>query len=471
VISESPDTIDTEYTSGTPDAFPEQAEPGLPLIDIDFTLGITASSLYAYDIEGNEHGYTDVKFSDYSGFLSAVDKNGETVLLTPDIKPVEYPDGDYDILETFIFNERVYFRVQARGTGWVEAPPRYEGAMQLGDYAIFLSDGEEITKTVDLGEYDYIDRHVDGKLRAYSVEDACYYIIDPDGKVLKEFPNSGKVAPYRLYPDGYYYTRSDVSGHSHAIVSWDGDEVIPYGTHRDDIRAVYAGDGVFISLVSSVSGGVYTAALRDADIAYRVEFTFGQKPVLLPPDDAYSPTPSGEDLPSIKLPDGATLLSASEGKVVTYTVVNGLVGPLAKREYTVTDYGGVVLVEPGQYVFASGWVEGFCLARSDSGYVILDADCAEVPIPDGIMLVGQYAEDAALYVAEVTVDFKLWRYADVPARYEHPLGILDGNFHWVVPPGEIAAVDGIPLKSVTLFGDCATDETRDGRKLLRIVPA
>jgi hypothetical protein len=448
------------------------------LVNIDFTLGVPSSTLYSYVLTNNDNGYTNVRYSEYDGFLSARDGDNKSVLLTLDMKPVEYPKGDITVLEPFIFKEKPYFRVETKGTGWVVPPPRYEGAVQLGGYAILtttvnsddleFSDSESgtapYTATVDFGVYDYIDSFVDGKLRAYSIADKCYYIIDPDGTVLKTFPDVEKLAPYRLYPDGYYYTRSDVSGHSHAVVSWEGNEIIPYNTHKDDINAVYMGDGVFVSLVSDISSdSIYTAALTASAINYRVEFAAEQKPKILSDDEAVL---SG----AVPRPDkDAELLSESEGKIITYTVINGLVGPLAKREYTVTDSDGDVLIEPGRYTFTTGWKDGFCLAATSDGYVVLDADCKEVKIPDGIKLIGLYARDASLFIAEVITDFKLWRYADVPARYEHPIGILDGNLHWVVAPGELTEVVGTPIESAALFSGCVIDPAIDsGHKLLSI---
>ncbi|GHU93203.1 hypothetical protein FACS1894208_02240 [Clostridia bacterium] len=445
-VTDSNAPVGTPSTDGVEPVELATPSPVVPLdggdyLENDFTLGIPKSTLYSYDFVAE--GYTDVKASRYAGFYGARDAEGGAVLLTSDLKPVALTIGDYTVLEPFMFEGDVYFRVETRGTGWVDTPPRDEGILQLGGYAIVLSDG---TQAVPFGVYDYIDKCVDGKLRAYSLTDESFYVISADGKVLKQFLDSDKIAPFQMYPDGYIYTRSNVNGHKHAVVSWDGEEVIPYGSHKDDIVAYYLGDGVFISSVLSENAGVYTADLKPSarTSGYKIRYALGKVP------QVYAESEVG-----VK----------SEGKIVVSRNTNNLVEPLAKWEYSVTDLDGNVLVEPGKYRRIEDWRDGYSYAETDDGGVILDADCNEIELPDGIRITGLYADDAALFVAKVTKDFSLWRYATVPARYENPVGLLDGNLHWVIPPGEVDAFADLTMKSVELFGSCPTE---GGNRTVRV---
>lgn len=441
-ITEAPD-ISAEVGE-TPDGAGEGTDA--EYLKVDMTLGRPTSSLYTYTFMPNAGQYRSITPSQkYDGFLEAKTVDNKEVLLTPELKEVKFPVGfDWKILEPFLFEGKVYFRVEDLETEWAEIPEVYSEQWwkPLGGYAVIDTDGKEV---IPFGRFDYIDRFVEGKSRVYSVKDKNYYIIDAKGEILKTYPVEERIAPFKLFPDGYIYTRSDVDGkHSHALVTWDGEVVIPYYVYKDDIFPKYIGDDTFL-----VNNGV----LADGSLSGLVLYSVGKEPRKLS-KESYD------------------VFSADEGKYVTGVITNGLAGPLAKWEYVVTDYAGKVLIERGKYTFPlGGWGGGYAVARNkDNEWVLLDNNCQEVRLPEHIKLTGRYSMDAALFTVKITKDFEMWRYADVPARYDNPVGVVDKDFHWVIPPGTLEYIRNLPVSSVNMLCEYKQGDDTDKGSLLLITP-
>lgn len=387
---------------------------------VDMTLGRPLSSLYTYKVSTlSKLPSAIVPSTVHEGFFESSEG-----LLAPDMTPVVYPvSSTYKILEPFIFKGAVYFRVEDMKTDWKELPEIYtkDWWSPLGGYAVLDADGKEV---IAFGKYDYIDRFVGGNARVYSAAEAKYYIIDATGEVLKTYPVSEGVAPYELYANGYIYMRSDVAGkHSHALLTWEGEEVIPYNVYKDDINPKYLGNGTFL---------VTDALLLNGTKSGMVLYASGK-------EEREMPTNSYD------------VFTGNEGKYVTGVITNGLAGPLAKWEYVVTDYAGKVLIDQGVYTFTyGGWGAGYALANNSVGKVVLlDKDCKEVKIPEYMEITGRYSMDSALFVVKVTKNFELWRYPDVPVRYDNPVGLVDKDFNWVIAPGMFEYLRNLPLQSVT----------------------
>lgn len=438
--SEPEDTADTE------EPFEEKfEEDDAPYAKVDMTLGRPMSSIYTYKLVPNKDKAREIKPSTkYAGFFSARLDDGKTVLLGPDMEEVSYPTSDeYKILEPFTFEGKVYFRVQDNDTNWQPIPEEYCEIWwkPLGGYAVVDKDGKYV---IPFGEYQYIDQFVEGKSRVFNKEDDNYYIIGIDGKKLKTYPRAEKESPYKLFPDGYIYTRSDKDDkHSHALMTWDGEFIIPYNVYKDDIFPKYLGDGTFLVNNDTLADG----------------------------------TPSGlilysEDKEPRKLPkDSYDVFSIENNKYVTGMITNGLAGPLAKWDYVVTDYAGEVAIKRGAYDFSlGGWGDGYAVAKKGTKLVLLDNKGREVKIPAGMELTGRYARDAALFTVKVTKDFEMWRYPDVPSRYDNPVGIVDKDFNWVIPPGVVDYVRNLPIDSVQSFSEYKQGDS-EKNSLLHIYPA
>lgn len=449
--SEQPSEQSTEEPAEEPAEEPVEEPAGeqfeqddAPYAKVDMTLGRPMSSLYTYKLVPNKDKAREIKPSTkYAGFFTAHLDNGKTILLGPDMEEVVYPQSEeYKILEPFTYEGKIYFRVEDLKTDWQPIPEEFCNLWwkPLGGYAVVDEKGEYV---IPFGKYQYIDQFVEGKSRVFSVEDDNYYIIDVKGEVLKTYPRAEKESPYKLFPDGYIYTRSDKDGkHSHALVTWDGEFIIPYYTYKDDIFPKYLGGGTFL---------VNNDILADGKPSGLVLYSIGKEPRTLP-KDSYD------------------VFSIENNKYVTGMITNGLAGPLAKWDYVVTDYSGKVLIERGKYDFSlGGWGEGYAVAKRNNKWVLLDNSCREVKLPEHMELIGRYAKDAALFVVKVTKDFEMWRYANVPARYDNPIGIVDKDFNWVIPPGVIDYVRNIPIESVKNFSEYKQGDS-EKNSLLHIYP-
>lgn len=450
--SEGEQTTELPTEEPTEQPTDETAEPegeqfvqdDAPYAKVDMTLGRQTSSIYTYKLVPNKDKAREIKPSDkYAGFFTAHLDEGKTILLGPDMEELIYPTSDeYKILEPFTFEGEIYFRVEDLKTDWQPIPEEYCDTWwkPLGGYAVIDDKGEFV---IPFDKYQYIDQFVDGKSRAYSVEDENYYIIDIKGEVLKTYPKAEKESPYKLFPDGYIYTRSDKGRrHSHALMSWDGEFVIPYKTYKDDIFPKYLGNGTFL---------VNNDILLNGKPSGLVLYSLGKEPRTLP-KDSYD------------------IFSIENNRYVTGMITNGLAGPLAKWDYVVTDYEGKVIIERGKYTFnMGGWGEGYAVATRNNKKVLLDITGKEVAVPEGMELIGRYAKDAALFIVKVTKDFEMWRYADVPARYDNPYGIVDKDFNWVIPPGVIDYVRNTPIESVKNFSEYKQGE-EEKNSLLYIYP-
>ena len=443
--TEEPDTEEPDTEEPDTEEPDIEGEVDTGYKSVDLTLGRPMSALYTYTYTNNSDLISEVTPSTkYEGLFEGRSTEGKSVLLAPDFTPLEYPDSeDFKVLEPFLFENNIYFRVADINTDWQEIPECYHNLWwkPLGGYAVLDIEGKE---SIVFGAFDYIDRFVEGKARAYKVEDNNYYIIDVTGTVLKTYPIADKVAPYKLYPDGFIYTRSDVDTHSHALMSWDGTVVIPYGVYKDDFFPKYLGDGRFL-----VNNDLLLDGTQSGLILYSVD-----KSVRKLPKNSYD------------------IFTGLENKFVTGMITNGLAGPLAKWEYIVTDYEGKTLIEQGKYSFTlGGWGDGYAVARNKSGkLVLLDSACKEVDLPEYMELTGRYSYDAALFTVKVTKDFEMWRYANVPSRYDNPVGVVDKEFNWVIPPGEVDYLRNLPKQTINILSEYKQGEATKNSTFIQILP-